>query len=234
MAIKRVMDHLYTIPLGFVNAFLIDSPRLILIDTGVPGSSRRIVNALAELSKRPSDLDLILLTHMHSDHAGSLADIQDQSQAQTAMHPLDAALARRGETMRPSEPGPGWFNHLQYNLFNLVSGAGRLKPAVVDIELEDGQEVPGAGGLCVIHTPGHTAGHISFFWPTGGGVLIAGDVATHQRGLGLPFIFEDLEEGRRSLAKLSEREFDAAVFAHGKPILTGASRLFQEKWGKGQ
>ncbi len=232
MAIKTVVDHLYTVPLGFVNAFLIDSPRLILIDTGIPGSSRRIINALAELGKRPADIDLILLTHMHSDHVGSLADLQSLTRAQTGMHALDASLARIGETTRPGEPGPGWLNHLQYRLFNLVRGSGHLRPAVIDLELEDGQEVPGADGLCAIHTPGHTAGHLSYFWSKNGGILITGDAATHQGGLGLPFIFEDLNEGRRSLAKLSERAFEVAVFAHGKPIFSGASQMFREKWGK--
>jgi hypothetical protein len=43
--------------------------------------------------------------------------------------------------------------------------------------------------------------------------------------------YENLEEGRRSLARLARERFEVAVFGHGKPIIGGADARFRKKWG---
>jgi glyoxylase-like metal-dependent hydrolase (beta-lactamase superfamily II) len=89
-----------------------------------------------------------------------------------------------------------------------------------------------AGGIKAIWTPGHSAGHLVFLWPGDGGVLFTGDVANNVRGLSIPPIFEDMKLGIESLRQLSEEEFDTACFAHGDPIVGGASARFKAKWGR--
>ena len=87
-------------------------------------------------------------------------------------------------------------------------------------------------GLTAIHVPGHCAGQIALLWQQHGGVLIAADACSNLMGLGLSLAlgYEDLEQGRRSLHKLSALDFRVACFGHGKPILKDAASRFREVW----
>jgi glyoxylase-like metal-dependent hydrolase (beta-lactamase superfamily II) len=97
--------------------------------------------------------------------------------------------------------------------------------------MADGETLPIAGGLHVVHTPGHCAGQVAFLWQ-GERLLIAGDVGMNILGLGDPVGFEDIEEGRRSQRKVATLRFNAAVFGHGRPIHSGASERIRSKWGR--
>lgn len=112
----------------------------------------------------------------------------------------------------------------------------RITAAEVEHSAEDGDELPLGGGLRVIHVPGHCAGQIALVWPRHGGVLVAADTASNmalpwQKGLGYPPVFEDLEEGKRSLKRLAQLEVAVAVFGHGGPILRGAGAQLHERFG---
>ena len=64
-----------------------------------------------------------------------------------------------------------------------------------------------------------------------GGTLFAADSASNMFGLGYSIIYEDIEIGERSLARLSEYNFERACFGHGNAIVGGAAERFREKWG---
>ncbi|MDQ2690813.1 MAG: MBL fold metallo-hydrolase, partial [Chloroflexota bacterium] len=106
-----------------------------------------------------------------------------------------------------------------------------IKPVEIEYELRDQQTLDFADGLCVIHAPGHAAGQVVFLLPRHGGVLIAADTCGTIMGLGYPPVFEDLDEGVRSLKKLSGLEFAVAVFGHGRPLTRDAAQKFRQKWG---
>jgi glyoxylase-like metal-dependent hydrolase (beta-lactamase superfamily II) len=61
-------------------------------------------------------------------------------------------------------------------------------------------------------------------------VLFAADAAANMGGLGLSLVYEDLAEGRRTLARLAALDFDAALFGHGAPIMRGAAARFRRRW----
>jgi glyoxylase-like metal-dependent hydrolase (beta-lactamase superfamily II) len=88
--------------------------------------------------------------------------------------------------------------------------------------VSDGDEV---FGLQIIHTPGHTAGHICVLDPVGS-LLIAGDAMTNQEGVlatpGAQFT-ANMEEAIASIKKLAGLQFDKVVFGHGEEIAGGAS-----------
>lgn len=231
MTATEIVPHVYAISLGVVNAFLLEGDDLTLIDTGIPGSAGKILEAVHSLGKRPQDIDQILLTHCHADHTGSLAALKRETGAPAYMHPLDAALVRRGETMRPVNPAPGLVYKIIFHLFMKRRGPMKVEPAEIEHELQDGEELSLAGGLQAIHVPGHCAGQVAFLWPQQGGVLFAGDTATNMIRLGYPPIFEDLAEGQRSLARLAGLDFEVACFGHGKAIVGRAAGKFRQKWG---
>jgi glyoxylase-like metal-dependent hydrolase (beta-lactamase superfamily II) len=87
----------------------------------------------------------------------------------------------------------------------------RLEPVAIDQPLTAGDILPIAGGIEVIHTPGHCAGQVALLWRPGR-MLFAGDVCTNLMGLGDPVGFESLKEGRASQRKLVSLSFDAVGF----------------------
>lgn len=228
MSIKQIVPGVYSIALGMVNAFLIEDDGLTLIDTGNRSDAPRILQAVTELGKRSSDIRHILITHSHADHVGSLAALQRETDAPVFMHSLDAAFVQAGKIMTPLTPAPGLMSKL---LFRLFVKPTPVEAATVDYEVEDGDELPLAGGIKTIHTPGHCAGHLAFLWPHYGGVLFAGDTAANNIGLGWSLGYEDLTVAKCSLVKIAGLDFEVTCFGHGRAITQGASARFKKKWG---
>jgi glyoxylase-like metal-dependent hydrolase (beta-lactamase superfamily II) len=223
MILKPVVPNVYAIPLGFVNAFLVDSDGLTLIDTGIKSNGLKIVQAIIELGKKPADVRRILVTHCHADHTGSLSMLARLTGAPVYMHLLDADMVRSGRSNRTIPPGPGLAHAL---VRVMMKRPGSVDVSDVNVELQDGQSVDSLPSMTAVHTPGHTAGHLCFLWQAQGGVLFVGDAATHQRSLSAGPIYENLADQQRSLAKLAALHFETACFAHGSPILNNASTQF--------
>jgi glyoxylase-like metal-dependent hydrolase (beta-lactamase superfamily II) len=216
-----------------VNAFLVGSGgELTLIDTGFPNSAGKIVQAVEALGRKPTDIRHIIGTHCHPDHAGSMAAIKRLTGATIYMHPIDAAMVRKGEGKRPMTAAPGLLRSLMYNLF-VAHSSGKIEPCAVDYEITDGTELPIAGGLRALHAPGHCAGQLAFLWPIRR-VLFVADAASNTPNFGLSLCYENLTDGLRSLAKIAALDFDIACFGHGSAITTQASAKFKHKWRDGR
>jgi len=196
---------------------------------GIQVESREELSELAGRLKTPDQLKHLIFTHGHPDHIGSAAAIVRETRAKTYMHPLDIPLAESGGPFRPMRPAPGLLGQVLCRLF--FDPDKRMEPVAIDEPLSDGEILPIAGGIEVIHTPGHCAGHVALLWRPGR-MLFAGDVCTNLMGLGDPVGFESLDQGRASQRKLASLSFDAAGFGHGKPIARDASVQFHYKWGQ--
>jgi glyoxylase-like metal-dependent hydrolase (beta-lactamase superfamily II) len=230
MAAKVVVPGLWEVSLGFVNAYLLETgDGLTVIDTGVAGSGEKILEAVRATGRAPADVRNILVTHCHYDHAGGLAELKRLTGAPATMHPDDAAMVRAGETLRLLTPAPGLITGMVGRLI-LRFATTSIEAADVEHEVRGGETLPIAGGLQVVHAPGHCKGQLVFLWPQHGGVLIAADAAANVFGLALSPVYEDLAEGERSLARLASLEFEVACFGHGRPIRGGASERFRQKW----
>lgn len=225
-AIEEIFPHIYAIPLGYVNAFMLeDEDGLTLIDAGLRGNERRIWKAVAGIERKRDDVRSVLVTHHHGDHVGSLAAIKKTSGAEAYVHPLDAPVVA-GEKPRPPANGGSMTGRL-FGWMIMRLPANKPTPVSADHEINDGDELPVGGGVRVIHTPGHTAGHVSFFVEGHGGVLFAGDAAGNVFGrIGKPLLMftEDMDEARASMRELAEMEFDTACFGHGR-VLKGKANL---------
>ncbi len=230
MGAKRVIDGVHVVAMGMANAFLIESDDgLTLIDAGFPGKEAVAFGAIRGLGHSPHQLKHLIFTHGHPDHIGSAAAIVRDTGARTYMHPLDIPLAEGGGPFRPMTPAPGLLRQVMCKLF--FDPDERLEPVAIDQPLTDGETLPIAGGIEVIHTPGHCAGHVALLWRPGR-MMFAGDVYMNLMGLADPVGFESLEEGRASQRKLAGLSFDAAGFGHGKPIARDASAHFRDMRGE--
>ncbi|HET7031495.1 MAG TPA: MBL fold metallo-hydrolase [Casimicrobiaceae bacterium] len=224
MANTQVVGGLWQIGLGGVNAFLLDDGELTLIDTGVPKSEDKIVAAIQQIGKNVTDLKHIIVTHCHPDHAGSVAALKRMSGARVYMHPVDAAMVRKGECARPMTPSPGLIRKLMFRLFVKPMP---IEACAVDQEINDGTELPIAGGLKAIHIPGQCAGQVALLWPKRR-LLFVADACANMPTFGYALGYENFEDGKRSLRKLAALDFDVAVFGHGNPIKSGASQKFRQ------
>jgi len=227
---EEVTAGIYDIPIGIVHAYLIADDGLTMIDSGYPGETERILTAVTQLGKKAADLKNVVLTHYHVDHMGGLAALKGASGATTYAHPADVPY------IQGTKEHEGYF--IRSFVDRLVAPIwGRrlrryrqiLEVAPVDHGVADGQELPFSGGLKVIHTPGHTPGHISVLMRPKK-VLFVGDAAASVFGLRAPvgaffgLATADVDQAKQSFRKIAELDFDIACFGHG-PVLKGQANV---------
>lgn len=198
----------------YVNGFCFrdDDGQVTLLDMGVARSGPTVLRALEEIGSGPGDVTRLLLTHCHPDHAGGAAHVSERTGRPVDVHEGDAAYVRDG-TQPPNDTST-----LLGRLMRRLPDP-RLPGVTVGEELRDGQLLDVAGGLRVIHTPGHSPGHASYLHePTG--VLVTGDAIFNVVGLRWPLraLCHDVALTRRTAHRLVETEYDVAAFTHGTEL----------------
>jgi glyoxylase-like metal-dependent hydrolase (beta-lactamase superfamily II) len=208
-------------PADFVNAFAFvdDDGRVTLVDTGTKTGTARATAGLAAMGKSPRDVVRIVLTHAHPDHAGGAARLRELTGAPVAVHEIDAAWARDGKAP-PRDPAT-----LIGRVMNRMERRKKQNypPVVVAEEFSDGHVLPVAGGLRVVHTPGHTMGHAALLHEQTG-LLITGDSIWNLRKLrwSVRAFCADIRLNERTAHVLGELEYDIAAFTHGVPVTDNA------------
>lgn len=193
-------------------AFVDDDGSVTLVDCGLKKAPPRIVAGLAAIGKRPADVTRILLTHVHPDHAAGAAELSRQSGAKVQIHDGDHESAVSGTVAQKPDQG-----YLLGRIFGRLPEV-KFEPFEPGEALSDGQVLPVSGGLRVIHTPGHSPGHVSFLHePTR--TLITGDAMFNFgfRGLTLSprFLCSDFAMTKQTAHRLGEEDYDLAAFTHG-------------------
>jgi glyoxylase-like metal-dependent hydrolase (beta-lactamase superfamily II) len=211
---------------GHVHAFLLDDgAELTVIDTLFDTDAGRIIERIRGIGRSVEDLKHIVLTHAHRSHLGGLATLKELSGATVYSHEWEADIVAGERTAQPVTPIPMRPIRTYWRVYYLQLGAalgrGKHPPCPVDATLEDGDTV---GPVRVIHTPGHTPGHLAFWWPERR-VLFAGDaIATYPEfGPGWPAFTLNPTQHRVSLRRMADLDADVLAVGHGDPITAGSA-----------
>jgi len=203
------------------NCFIIVGDGLVLVDTGLPGNTGKILEYVEKtLGAIPSDIETIILTHYHLDHTGNAYELWDITGAKVAIHADDADYVEGTKPM----PVPGGFIGMLYRVFKVFF---RFKPVQPDIILHDND---GIASLTCIHTPGHTPGSICLHDPNFG-ILFSGDALRFSHGKlegPLPRFTPAMDQARQSIKKIATLDFEVLLPGHGVPLTSCSSEKVRE------
>jgi glyoxylase-like metal-dependent hydrolase (beta-lactamase superfamily II) len=209
---------------GYSRSYLFEgnNGRLTLVDTGWDTKAKTILRYLDDIGRSPAEIEYIALTHSHRSHLGGLARIAQLSNATVRCHASEARIIegrRRAHPIRLWPPFP-----VRLYLFRIISHLPILahKPWPVD-HANPLVECSRIGPLIVLHTPGHTPGHLAFSYRNS--LLVVGDaVATWPTfSAGWPGFNLDEPKYRCSLVRLVEREPEIVCPGHGDAISENAA-----------
>ncbi len=232
LPMDAIADDILGLRIGFVNVFAVTHPdgSWTLIDAAIPHMAGHI-KSWTEKHFRSAP-NAIVLTHGHFDHAGSVKDLAESWNVPIYAHPLEFPYL----TGKESYPAPNW--KAGGGLMTLLSPMLPTRPIDVGDRL---RALPGEGsdlsltelpGWTMLHTPGHTPGHVSFYRESDQTLLVGDAFCTtpeesffkvlltqHPELHGPPASFtSDWEVAKLSVRKLAALEPRTVIPGHGKPL----------------
>lgn len=212
-------------PLGMINSFVIKGTKKhVLVDSGVPGSEKKILAQLKSHGISKKDIGLLIITHGHIDHFGSAAELKQELGVPILIHEMDAVALRTGKSMAETlKPNKRYWNILKQKLIK-----DKATPCEPDIILKgdckydlNEWEISGK----IIHTPGHTPGSLSLILNDGDAIImdlassgiLLGGIMLYSRMKHPPF-HDDLTTVKKSIEKVLTEKADKFYLGHGGPV----------------
>ncbi|OMF44950.1 MBL fold metallo-hydrolase [Paenibacillus peoriae] len=194
-----------------------DEDGLTLIDTGMLGQLEPLRKAISDVGEDISRLKRIILTHQDIDHIGNVHALLD-------LLPNTALLAHKDDV--PYMTGERPFVKLTSERIKQMDTVFRQQAEdmirrLPDLRfahiLEDGEHLPYGGGIQIIHTPGHTPGHISLYVPAQKLLLAADELLVVEGELVGPAesATPDMPLALKSLDKLTVLDVEKVLCYHG-------------------
>ena len=178
------------------NTYLIDGSERILIDPGHVMHFDHVRKGLGELGLGVEDIDVVIVTHAHPDHIEAVRLFKGGA-ARVAMHEMAWQLI--------ASFGPMIDPNMDINL---------LRP---DVFLGEGKTEMGDVAFEVVHTPGHSPGSVSLYWPEKK-ALFAGDLIFEQ-GIGRTDIpGGDGAQLKDSIRRVADLDVELLLPGHGGVI----------------
>ncbi|AFM24307.1 MBL fold metallo-hydrolase [Desulfomonile tiedjei] len=131
-----------------------------LIDAGSGRGHSKLRKNIAECLESNAQIEYLLLTHCHFDHAGGAKAIRDEYGCKIVAHELDAIYLQTGDN---HVTGAAWYGAC-------------LEPLTVDIRLQDQESTLsiGNGTVTAIHCPGHSPGSVAYTTEIDGQLILFG------------------------------------------------------------
>lgn len=176
------------------------------------------VHAMAQQPTGPLSVDMVLLTHMHEDHAAGLSAVR-APRAAVHVADLDALRSVEGLMRLYGLPQSDWGQMTElvterFHIADCPHGEGFVDGAEWDL-----------GGVVVraVHAPGHTAGHSVFVIESDTGVrtVVTGDIDLSTFGPYYGDAASSLDAFESTLATVRAIEADHYVTFHHKGVVDG-------------
>jgi glyoxylase-like metal-dependent hydrolase (beta-lactamase superfamily II) len=218
-------------PLRYVLVYALElrGGGVALVDAGwdTDAAWSALTGGLAQAGGSISDVEAVLVTHIHPDHYGLAGRVREASGAWIGLHPDDAVMveSRYGDTdalledmfrfLADSGVPDDKLPDLTFASMVLKSMVSMAEP---DVLFEDGRTIELAGwDLRTIWTPGHSPGHVCFY-SDDRRLLLSGDhilpritpnISVHTQQFPDP-----LGDYLASLAKVASLDADEVLPAH--------------------
>jgi hydroxyacylglutathione hydrolase len=204
--------------MGTSNAYIVANKRqAVLIDAGMKKKEQKLIAAIQRMNISLGDIKLIILTHVHYDHCGSLKALQDITKARILVHKAEAEYLEQGYCEVPR--GTMWFSKaLSFIGRTLAKKLVEYDPVAPDITISERFDLHeyGINGY-ILPTPGHTAGSITVV--IGDKHAIVGDTLFHVvKHSVFPPYANDQKALLRSWKQLFETGCEYFYPGHGKPF----------------
>ncbi|GHU75543.1 hydrolase [Clostridia bacterium] len=198
-----------------------DEHNLVLIDAGFPGQIDLITAGITKAGRPAKDITAIILTHQDIDHIGCVRELLELAPNAQVMAHIDEAPYINGEkTPIKLAALSARYDDLPDDMkimHDKLKAGFANRRIKIDKFLQDGEILPICDGIEIIHTPGHTHGHICLLFRESG-VLVGGDAVNIQEGklIGAnPNHTADLKSAEESFAKIRDSGASFVVAYHG-------------------
>jgi len=163
----------------------------------------RLLKEMKEDGIDGGEIGLVVLTHAHPDHCEAAVVIQDKTKALIALHEADEAT------------------------YQVIGGKA-------DLYLDEGDLLLGErrpAKFCVYHSPGHSPGHITLYWPEQK-VLIAGDVIFYHSTGRVDLPGGNAKALKQSIEKLAQLDIEYLLCGHsyGHPGIIKGKEAVRENF----
>lgn len=210
--IAKGVFQLALMPRNSINCYVVDD---VLIDAGIRSSAPKILGMIKNLK-----LTKHVLTHAHADHQGSSSVICEKLNIPLFTSVFEKENAESGQVTEEYPDKDHFIARFQQKYW---AGKGHKVSATI----KEGDRV---GSFIAIETPGHSAGHLSFFRENDG-VLIAGDALVNMNllstmvGLRLPpaLFTTNKEQNIGSVKKIAALKPRIICFGHGPVLVNNGS-----------
>ena len=226
---EEIAPGIYRIKVSRSNLYLLAGENLVLIDTGMKGEGKAILQAIESIGRKPGEVSHILITHAHIDHTGSLAFLKQATGAKVvaSVKEIDYVSGLK-KTWTMGREGFGG-KVFKIMLWFMETFPFKYEPASVDFPCKDGDVLECFGKVNVIETPGHSIGSVSYYLPERK-IIFVGDALSGVPEPKLPpkAGCTDYQQALRSVKKIAALNFDICCFGHGNPIKDRADTVIRK------
>lgn len=213
---------------GQMAAYVVDGDSTAVVDPGLSTGRDRLYEALDELDVAPADLDAIVLTHIHLDHAGAAGFLAEK-------YPnADVYCHERGiEFLSDEERLDRLIESVRRAVGGLADSYGTAKPIPEErfVPLSGGESIDlGDRTLRTIEAPGHAPHQVCLYSPDDRALFTADECGEFLRGELLPTTPPpdfDLAANRETLETLATLDVETLLYPHFGPR-HGAAGAFEE------
>ena len=227
---QQLADGVVRLGTSMVNWYLVaDDTGVTVVDAGLSGLRPQLEPGLELLGRSPDDVRAFLLTHGDADHTGVAGKMQKEGdETPIHLHPDDQYLVHGGRKKTEDSMLHQLLKPGALRIGAHFARLGGANPPKIErtVALADGETAEVPGRPRVIHTPGHTEGHVVFHFPAHKALFVGDAICTWhpisgRRGSQLMAFNVSNAGALDSLSRWVGLDAELVLVGHGEPWTEG-------------